>query len=169
MRASYPPELAAGGDASGVRHIPVKIYLPLSATVLQSQVAPYFEEPAGPAAGAATSIPDGGALGGSLLLSSTMMKRRILSATTGSALLESLHTGGGVPTTPIASGRLKIQTVGTALNARLPQLFPSKRTCILARPMVHGVELPLGAPLLELLRDALYPDGFLHVSIVMIS
>ncbi|VVT47025.1 uncharacterized protein SAPINGB_P001506 [Magnusiomyces paraingens] len=65
--------------------------------------------------------------------------------------------------------RYKIQTLGTALNAATPQLFPSKRTCIVARPMVHGVEIPMGVALLELLQEALYPDGFLHVSIVMMS
>lgn len=61
------------------------------------------------------------------------------------------------------------QTMGTALNARMPKLFPSKRTCVLARPLIHGVEVPLKTPLLGLLADAIYPDGFLHVCIVMMS
>lgn len=62
-----------------------------------------------------------------------------------------------------------IHTAGTALNLKFPDLFPSKRTCILARPMMHGIEIPMGAPLLELLQEASYPDGFLHLSIVMMS
>lgn len=61
------------------------------------------------------------------------------------------------------------QTVGSALNLHMSKLFPSKRTCVLARPMIHGVEVPLKTPLLGLLAEAMYPDGFLHICLVMMT
>ncbi|KAI5818567.1 autophagy protein Apg5-domain-containing protein [Pyronema omphalodes] len=59
------------------------------------------------------------------------------------------------------------QTVGTALNALLPELFPSKRTPVLSRPVIHGVVIPMSTPLIELFPIAMYPDGFLHITLAM--
>lgn len=59
------------------------------------------------------------------------------------------------------------QTLGTALNNLLPILFPSRRAYILARPVMHGVVLPMSVPLGDLMREAMYPDGFLHVTLAM--
>jgi len=61
------------------------------------------------------------------------------------------------------------QTVGTALRTLLPELFPSQRVAVLARPVVHGVVVAMNTPLLELMREAVYPDGFLHISLAMMS
>jgi autophagy-related protein 5 len=58
-------------------------------------------------------------------------------------------------------------TLGMALSDQFPELFPSKRTCILARPVLHGVVPSLTVPLRELLQEAMFLDGFLHVGIVM--
>lgn len=58
-------------------------------------------------------------------------------------------------------------TLGSALHSYLPEIFPSKRTCILARPVLHGVVVPMAADLVDLLYQAMYTDGFLHVSVVM--
>lgn len=58
-------------------------------------------------------------------------------------------------------------TLGMALSNQFPELFPSKRTCILARPVLHGVVPSLTAPLVELLQEAMFVDGFLHIGIVM--
>lgn len=59
------------------------------------------------------------------------------------------------------------QTVGTALYAALPSLFPSRKTPIQAYPVLHGAVLPLTAPLEEVLRAAAYMDGWLHIGIEM--
>ena len=59
------------------------------------------------------------------------------------------------------------QTVGTALNSLLPELFPSKRTPVLARPVVHGVVVPMSTPLVELVQVAVYSDGFVHITLAM--
>ena len=61
------------------------------------------------------------------------------------------------------------QMLGTALNLLLPTVFPSRRNPILAQAVLHGVVVPLAANMEELLRVAAYPDGFLHVSLVMMS
>ena len=61
------------------------------------------------------------------------------------------------------------QTLGTALHTMLPNLFPSRRTPILGRPILHGAAVPMGANLEELARWACYADGWLGVVIVMNS
>ena len=61
------------------------------------------------------------------------------------------------------------QTLGTALNALLPSIFPSRRNPILAQAVLHGAVVPLAATMEELLRAGAYPDGFLHVAVVMMS
>lgn len=61
------------------------------------------------------------------------------------------------------------QTLGTALHTMLPNLFPSRRTPILGRPVLHGAVVPMGANLEELARWACYADGWLGVVVVMNS
>ena len=59
------------------------------------------------------------------------------------------------------------QTLGTALHTLLPNLFPSRRTPVLARPVLHGAIVPMGSHLEELTRCAAYADGWLGVVVVM--
>jgi autophagy-related protein 5 len=61
------------------------------------------------------------------------------------------------------------QTLGTALHNMLPRLFPSRRTPIFARPILHGVSVPMSAQLEELARYACYADGWLGIVVVMNS
>jgi autophagy-related protein 5 len=61
------------------------------------------------------------------------------------------------------------QTVGTALNAILPSLFPSRRSTLLAQAVLHGAVLPLGAGVEELVRASAYLDGWLHIAVVMMG
>lgn len=71
--------------------------------------------------------------------------------------------------TPTASGTREPQTLGSALHLLLPALFPSRRTPILAKPVLHGCVVPMGAPVEELLRNAAYLDGWLHLGVVMMG
>lgn len=71
--------------------------------------------------------------------------------------------------TPAIAGSREPQTLGTALHALLPALFPSRRTPILAKPVLHGCVVPMGAPVEELLKSAAYLDGWLHLGIVMMG
>jgi autophagy-related protein 5 len=61
------------------------------------------------------------------------------------------------------------QTMGTALNNILPAIFPSRRNPLLAQPVLHGTVVPLAANMEDLGRAAAYPDGFMHVAIVMLG
>lgn len=61
------------------------------------------------------------------------------------------------------------QTLGTALNGVLPTIFPSRRSPIYARPVLHGATVPLAARMSELGKSAAYADGFLHIAVVMHS
>lgn len=68
---------------------------------------------------------------------------------------------------PILQSSKQPQTLGTALNTVLPTIFPSRRNPIYARPVLHGVSVPLAARLDELGKAAAYTDGFLHFAVVM--
>ena len=62
-----------------------------------------------------------------------------------------------------------MQTLGTALHALLPSLFPSRRTPILAKPVLHGGVVPMAAVLEDLIRGAAYLDGWLHLGVMMLG
>ncbi|KAI5838595.1 autophagy protein Apg5-domain-containing protein [Morchella snyderi] len=72
------------------------------------------------------------------------------------------------PVPPLQASR-DHHTVGTALHLFVPELFPSQRVCVLAKPVIHGVVIAMGTPLIDLMREAVYPDGFLHVSLAMMA
>lgn len=63
----------------------------------------------------------------------------------------------------------EMTTVGMALNQLLPSLFPSRRDAILAEVIIHGVTLPMRAVLEEVMREASYSDGWLHLVVVMLN
>ena len=63
----------------------------------------------------------------------------------------------------------EMTTVGMALNQLLPSLFPSRRDAILAEVVLHGVTLPMKAILEEVMREASYSDGWLHLVVVMLN
>ncbi|KXS98189.1 hypothetical protein AC578_6416 [Pseudocercospora eumusae] len=68
---------------------------------------------------------------------------------------------------PLKHEDKKPQTLGTALNHMLPTIFPSKRVAIYASAVLHGAVVPLSARIDDLGKAAAYPDGFLHVALVM--
>ncbi|CAL8576964.1 Autophagy protein 5 [Xanthoria parietina] len=70
---------------------------------------------------------------------------------------------------PFLQGTKEPQTLGTAMHALLPTLFPSRRTPILARPVLHGAVVPMSAQVEGLLREVAYLDGWLHVGLVMMG
>ena len=61
------------------------------------------------------------------------------------------------------------QTVGTALHQTLPALFPSRRTCLFARPVCHGVVVPMTARIDELAELFRGGDGWTDMIIVMMN
>lgn len=61
------------------------------------------------------------------------------------------------------------QTLGMALNALLPTVFPSRRNPVLACPVLHGAVVPMSAGVEDLCRAASYTDGFLHIAVTMLG
>ncbi|RAH82027.1 putative autophagy protein Apg5 [Aspergillus japonicus CBS 114.51] len=68
-----------------------------------------------------------------------------------------------------ARGAPQVQTVGSALHALLPNLFPSRRTPVLAKPVLHGAAVPMAAPVEELVRCSAYGDGWVYVVVRMMG
>lgn len=75
-------------------------------------------------------------------------------------------TGTGQSRTQIG-GHGSPQTLGTALHTLLSTLFPSRRTPILARPLLHGTTLPMNSALVEVASQACYADGWINIVIVV--
>jgi autophagy-related protein 5 len=80
------------------------------------------------------------------------------------------HIPPMITSTPSA-GRVSLtpQTLGTALRGLIPSLFPSSRTPVFARTVLHGAVVPLGSNLEELARSVTYADGWLGIVVVMNS
>ncbi|KAG5979575.1 autophagy protein 5 [Claviceps digitariae] len=62
---------------------------------------------------------------------------------------------------PAVGADRRPRLLGQALKELMPRLFPSARDPVLAGVVMHGVGVPFGAPLGELMREAAYPDGWL--------
>ncbi|OGM44123.1 putative autophagy protein Apg5 [Aspergillus bombycis] len=83
-----------------------------------------------------------------------------------------------IPPSSVAASQLALsrssitpqtQTIGTALHSLLPNLFPSRRTPVLAKPVLHGAAVPMSAPVEELVRSSAYGDGWLYVVVRMMG
>ncbi|KAJ5980249.1 hypothetical protein N7481_007547 [Penicillium waksmanii] len=61
------------------------------------------------------------------------------------------------------------QTIGGVLHTLLPNLFPSRRTPVLAKPVLHGAVLPMSSPIEEVVRSAAYGDGWAYVVVRMMG
>lgn len=64
---------------------------------------------------------------------------------------------------------LQPQTVGTVLHTLLPNLFPSRRTPVLAKPVLHGAVIPMSTPIEELVRSSAYGDGWAYLVVRMMG
>ena len=71
--------------------------------------------------------------------------------------------------TPNLPNSREVQTLGTTLHSLLPTLFPSRRTPILAKAILHGAVVPLAVPVEDLMRTAAYLDGWVHLRVAMIG
>lgn len=133
-------------SSNPLRHIPLRIYLPMpdSDAASSSQTT------------AATTKGPAQAAGGSFKVVQALVTPRITIPGAGGGARD---RGGGV----------EIQTVGTALSQLLPSLFPSRRDAILAEVALHGVRLPMRAGLEEVMREAAYSDGWVCLVVVMLG
>ena len=127
---------------SQLRHVPLRVYLPASSP------APTSPTPTSPRPTSSPGSPQ-----------SKAHKPTAASPT---------HLRVVQPLVPATLQQTRTaQTVGTALHAALPSLFPSRKTPIQAYPVLHGAVLPMTAPLDEVLRGAAYMDGWLHIGVEM--
>lgn len=132
-------------SSNPLRHIPLRIYLPMPDSDVTSSSQITAATTKGPATGA----------GGSFKVVQALVTPRITIPGGGA---RDRGGGGGEP-----------QTVGTALNQLLPSLFPSRRDAILAEVVLHGVRLPMRAGLEEVMREAAYSDGWVCLVVVMLG
>lgn len=68
-----------------------------------------------------------------------------------------------------SSPAMQPQTIGGVLHTLLPNLFPSRRTPVLAKPVLHGAVLPMSAPIEEVVRSSAYGDGWAYVVVRMMG
>ena len=80
-----------------------------------------------------------------------------------------LNPPSSSPAAQRSAAQAQRQTLGTALHTMLPNLFPSRRAPILARPILHGAVVPMGSNLEDLARWACFADGWLGIVVVMNS
>lgn len=64
---------------------------------------------------------------------------------------------------------LQPQTVGSVLHTLLPNLFPSRRTPVLAKPVLHGAVIPMSALIEEVVRSSAYGDGWAYIVVRMMG
>jgi autophagy-related protein 5 len=74
-----------------------------------------------------------------------------------------------VPVRPTVTTTGELVQLGAVLKQVLPDLFNNKTSKITAKPVIHGINIPLETPLVELYKEVLYIDGFLHCSILMLA
>ncbi|PHH86442.1 hypothetical protein CDD83_10254 [Cordyceps sp. RAO-2017] len=68
---------------------------------------------------------------------------------------------------PAAGPDRRPRLLGQALKELMPRLFPSSRDPVLAAVILHGAPVPFQAPLVDLMREAAYPDGWLCFVVVV--
>lgn len=71
--------------------------------------------------------------------------------------------------TPTLPGSREAQTLGAVLHTLLPSLFPSRRTPILAKAVLHGAVVPMSALTEDMMRTASYLDGWIHLGVYMMG
>ncbi|KAF9629930.1 2-nitropropane dioxygenase NPD [Lasiodiplodia theobromae] len=178
--------LVSPPGAGPLRHVPMKLYLPGAPTPASGSGgdnnggAGTAVRGAEDAAGAAaTAGAEGGDAAAAAMTTATESPAPAGSASSIASLrvvqalvpptLTSSSSGGSGGASSRGGSAGQPQTMGTALNTIIPTLFPSRRSPLLAQPVLHGAVVPLSAPVEDLLKAAAYPDGFLHVAIVMMS
>ncbi|KAL5594635.1 hypothetical protein BROUX41_001554 [Berkeleyomyces rouxiae] len=136
---------------SALRHVPIRIYVP-TATASQRAAA---------AAAAAAAAQEPAAIpldtntpaAPSTAQSTTTPPTPVVAAAGSFKVVQTLIA----PTTPDR----RPQTLGAALKAVLPALFPSARDPIHGDVVMHGAPVPFAAPVAELMKEAAYPDGWI--------
>ncbi|OJJ56379.1 hypothetical protein ASPSYDRAFT_47679 [Aspergillus sydowii CBS 593.65] len=130
-----------------LRNLPVRLFLPLPPKPDCDSNSPFLKVVQSP-------IPP--------TLSATQSQQQMSQST----LLSSSRVSGSVSA---GTPQTQTQTIGTALHSILPHLFPSRRTPVLAKPVLHGAAVPMSAPVEEVVRCAAYGDGWVYIVVRMMG
>lgn len=130
-----------------LRNLPVRLFLPLPPKPDSDSNSPFLKVVQSP-------IPP--------TISVTQPQQQMNQSTILSSSRVSGSVSAGTPQT-------QTQTIGTALHSILPHLFPSRRTPVLAKPVLHGAAVPMSAPVEEVVRCAAYGDGWVYIVVRMMG
>ena len=131
------------------RNVPLRVYIPAPATVVAGSTPSSESKPTATTLPAADSKNDPSTVDTVLQPAQPAAQIKIVQSP--------------IPTPPQSSSL----TLGTALHALMPSLFPSRRTPIHARPLLHGAPVGMSAELYELARWACYADGWVNIVVVL--
>ncbi|GAB7349584.1 hypothetical protein MBLNU459_g0276t1 [Dothideomycetes sp. NU459] len=145
-----------------LRHMPMKVYLPTAPVSSATAEATAAPAPAPATSESTPTLPQPSS-------NSNTSSRPTASIRVVQHLVPLLPPPPPPPPPPPGSARQQPVTLGAALNAMLPSVFPSRRNPVLACAAMHGAIVPLAAPVEELGRAAAFADGWLHVAVVMLG
>ncbi|KAL4990227.1 autophagy protein Apg5-domain-containing protein [Aspergillus falconensis] len=131
-----------------LRNLPVRLFLPLPPKPDSDSDSPFLKVVQSPIPPTISTTP-------------SQVQQQMAQSTLLSSSRASVSSPGAAQTQP------QTQTIGTALHSILPNLFPSRRTPVLAKPVLHGAQVPMSAPVEEVVRAAAYGDGWVYIVIRM--
>ncbi|KAL5333832.1 autophagy protein Apg5-domain-containing protein [Aspergillus crustosus] len=129
------------------RNLPIRLFLPLPPKPDSNSDSPFLKVVQSP-------IPP--------TITPTQAQNQITQST---ATLSSSRISTGTTASP----QPQQQTIGSALHTLLPNLFPSRRTPVLAKPVLHGAVVPMSAPVEEVVRCSAYGDGWVYIVVRMMG
>ncbi|KAL4905349.1 autophagy protein 5 [Aspergillus multicolor] len=132
-----------------LRNLPVRLFLPLPPKPDSASDSPFLKVVQSPIPPTISTTP-------------SQVQQQMAQSTLASSRASVSSPGAGT-TQP------QTQTIGTALHTLLPHLFPSRRTPVLAKPVLHGAAVPMSAPVEEVVRAAAYGDGWVYIVIRMMG
>ncbi|KAL4815878.1 autophagy protein 5 [Aspergillus spinulosporus] len=132
-----------------LRNLPVRLFLPLPPKPDSDSDSPFLKVVQSPIPPTISTTP-------------SQLQRQMAQST-----LSSSGVSGSSP--GAAQAQPQTQTIGTALHSILPNLFPSRRTPVIAKPVLHGAQVPMSAPVEEVVRAAAYGDGWVYIVIRMMG
>ncbi|KAL4972322.1 autophagy protein 5 [Aspergillus desertorum] len=133
-----------------LRNLPVRLFLPLPPKPDSGSNAPFLKVVQSPIPPTISTTP-------------SQLQKQMAQSTLLSSSRVSVSSPGAAQVQP------QTQTIGTALHSILPNLFPSHRTPVLAKPVLHGAQVPMSAPVEEVVRAAAYGDGWVYIVIRMMG
>jgi autophagy-related protein 5 len=132
-----------------LRNLPVRLFLPLPPKPDSDSDSPFLKVVQSPIPPTISTTP-------------SQLQRQMAQSILSSSGVSGSSLGTAQP-------QPQTQTIGTALHSILPNIFPSRRTPVIAKPVLHGAQVPMSAPVEEVVRAAAYGDGWVYIVIRMMG